>query len=521
MCTEQSVALNLAYYGHRTPWPILGRTNESVPQRAVRSGGIAVMAHSTAVSPDAVAGLTATTIDEFAAGLRGPVLQAGDADFEEARTVQNGLIDRHPAMIARVRGTADVVDAVGFAREHGLPLSTKAGGHSVAGNSVNDDGLVIDLSLMRGVRVDPAAKTVRVQGGALWGDVDRETQLFGLATPGGVVSTTGVAGLTLHGGYGHLRRQFGLSLDNLLSVDIVTADGQVRTASQKENADLFWAVRGAGSNFGVVTSFEFRAHPVGPLVHLCAPFYSLDDGERVLRAWRDFTATTPDEITSMLVFWSVPDNEHFPAEHRGKPVLIPATVHSGSFDAGEEAMRPLRELATPLLDLSGPIPYTAVQAAFDPFFPKGQLYYWKSTYLDDLSDAAIASILQVAAERPSPLSDLILWQLGGAMSRVGATDTAYGRRDAPYLLNAEATWLDPRDTDRSIAWSRNAIATWQQFSNGGSYLNFSGFGEEKEALLRAAYGSNYDRLAALKAEYDPTNLFRTSLNIPPVAAASR
>jgi FAD/FMN-containing dehydrogenase len=479
------------------------------------------MAHSTVSPSDVSAGLSTTTIDEFAARLRGAVLQSGDAHYDEARSIQNGLIDRRPAAIARCQGTADVVDAVAFAREHGLALSIKSGGHNVAGNAVNDDGLVIDLSPMRGVRVDPVARTVRVQGGALWGDVDRETQLFGLAVPGGVVSTTGVAGLTLHGGYGHLRRQYGLSIDNLLSVDIVTADGKVRTASADENADLFWAARGAGSNFGVVTSFEFRAHPVGPLVNLCAPFYSLDDGERVTRGWREFTANAPDEISSLMVYWSVPDHEEFPAEHRGKPILIPATVHSGAFEEGEEAMRPLRELATPLLDLSGPIPYTALQGAFDPFFPKGNLYYWKSTYLDELSDTAIDSILDVAGSRPSALSAITFWHSGGAIGRVGTTDTAYGRRDAPYLISAEATWTNPRETDQNIAWSRRAVATWQQFSKGGSYLNFPGFGEEKEAMLRAAYGPNYDRLVALKTEYDPTNLFRMNLNIPPEAGVVR
>src|SRR5688572_23924388 len=266
--------------------------------------------------------LESTAIQDFRSRIRGRVLEAGHGEYEDARRIQNGLIDRRPALIVRCSGTADVVETVNFARERGLLLSIKGGGHNVAGNAMNDGGVVIDLSGMRGVHVDPAARTVRAAGGATWGDVDRETQLFGLAIPGGVVSTTGIAGLTLHGGYGHLRRTFGLSIDNLLSAEIVTADGKVRTASATDHPDLFWALRGAGSNFGVVTSFEFRAHPVGPMVHLCAPFYALDDGRTALRAWREFTAGASDDISSVAVLWSVPDVEAFPAELRRRPVVI-------------------------------------------------------------------------------------------------------------------------------------------------------------------------------------------------------
>jgi FAD/FMN-containing dehydrogenase len=434
--------------------------------------------------------------------------------------VRNGLIDRRPALIVRCSGAADVVEAVNLARNRGLLLSIRGGGHNVAGNAVNDGGLVIDLSGMRSVRVDPAARTVRAEGGATWAEVDRETQLFGLATPGGVVSSTGVGGLTLHGGLGHLRRKFGLSLDNLISVDVVTADGQVRTASETENADLFWAIRGAGSNFGVVTSFEFRLHPVGPVVQLCAPFYALEDGQKALRAWRDFTASAPDEVNSIAVPWSVPDDEHFPEELRRRPIVVVAAVYVGSVEDGERILQPLREIATPLMDLSGPIPWTALQGAFDPFFPQGRLYYWKSTYVDDLSDGAIDTIVRRAAERPSHMSTITLWHLGGAISRVGAEATPYGRRDAPYLFTAEATWEDPRETDRNIQWSRDSLVAMQPYSKGGLYLNFPGFGEEKEAMLRASYGPNYDRLATLKAKYDPDNLFRMNQNIKPVSGAA-
>ena len=381
-------------------------------------------------TPDPRRGLDPTTVHDFRTRLRGHVIDAGHGEYDDARRIQNGLIDRHPALIVRCSGTADVVETVNFARDRGLLLSIRGGGHNVAGNAMNDGGVVVDLSGMRGVHVDPATKTVRAAGGATWGDVDRETQLFGLAVPGGVVSTTGIAGLTLHGGYGHLRRKFGLSIDNLLSAEIVTADGQVRTASATDHAELFWALRGAGSNFGVVTSFEFRAHPVGPMVQLCAPFYALDDGRTALRAWRDFTATASDNISSLAVVWSVPDAEAFPADLRRRPVVILASVYAGPTDEGARIMQPMRELATPLLDLSGPMPFTVLQTAFDPFFPKGRFYYWKSTNVHDLSDACIDTILSAAASRPSYMSDIPIWHLGGALSRVAPEATAYGRRDA-------------------------------------------------------------------------------------------
>src|SRR6185437_9877421 len=275
---------------------------------------------------------------------RGPGLSPEDPGYDDARAIWNGLIDRRPALILQCSGAADVVDGVIFAREQGLALSIKAGGHNVAGNAVNDGGIVLDLSQMRGVTVDPDARTVRVQGGATWGDCDRETQLFGLAVPGGVVSTTGVAGLTLHGGVGHLRRKHGLSIDNLLSVDIVTADGQFRRASASENEDLFWAVRGAGSNFGVVTSFEFRAHPVGPMVMVGAIFYPADDVPQLMGAWRDYVTTAPDELSSIMLLWSVPPAEPFPPEHHGKPVVVVAACYSGSLEDGEPVIQPLREL---------------------------------------------------------------------------------------------------------------------------------------------------------------------------------
>jgi FAD/FMN-containing dehydrogenase len=465
------------------------------------------LAVETQLDAEAVAGLRER--------VRGPVLTAGDPGYDEARSIWNALIDRRPALIVQCSGAADVVDAVNFAREQGLVLSIKAGGHNVAGNAVNDGGLVVDLSQMRGVHVDPETGTVRVQGGATWGDADRETQLFGLAVPGGVVSTTGVAGLTLHGGVGHLRRKHGLSIDNLLSVDIVTADGQFRRASATENEDLFWAVRGAGSNFGVVTSFEFQAHPVGPMVMVAAVFYPFAEAPKVLPAWRDFMATAPEELSSIAICWSVPPHEPFPPELHGTPVVVVAAAYSGPVEEGERIVQPLRELAEPLVDASGPWPWLGLQSGFDAIFPPGELRYWKSRAVSELSEEVIGEIIELAGRRPTPLTDIVIWHHGGAMSRVGETDTAYGGRDTEFLVTAEASWTDPAQNDEAIAWAREVWDAMEPYTTGAVYLNFPGLGEEKDDLARAGYGENYDRLVALKTEYDPDNLFRMNINIPP------
>jgi FAD/FMN-containing dehydrogenase len=407
---------------------------------------------------------------------------------------------------------SDVVAAVTFARTEGLPLSVRGGGHNVAGNAVNDGGVVIDLSGMRGIHVDPEKRTARVQGGATWGDLDRETQLFGLDTPGGVVSTTGVAGLTLHGGFGHLRRPFGLSLDNLLSVQIVTADGQVHTASDLENSDLFWAVRGAGSNFGVVTSLEFRLHPVGPTVMLGAVLFHLDDALQVTRKWRSFIADAPESFTPICIFWNVP--EGFPPEVVGTPVVILAGVGVGPMEEGERVVQAMRSFAEPVLDMSGPMPFTAIQSAIDPFFPKGLLQYWKSTYVEELSDGLLDTLCELADTRPSPMTPMDIWPLAGAATRVPPEATSFGRRP-PNMIAFESTWKDPLDNEANIAWARDAHASMSRFSGSGIYLNFPGFGEEKVAMARAAYGDNFERLRRLKARYDPQNLFRMNINIPP------
>jgi FAD/FMN-containing dehydrogenase len=380
---------------------------------------------------------------------------------------------------------------------------------------------MLDLSLMRGVRVDPVSSTVRVQGGATLGDMDRETQVFNLAVPSGVVSTTGVAGLTLGGGTGWQMRKRGLSIDNLISADVVTADGQLRIASETpgggENADLLWGLKGGGGNFGVVTSFEFRAYPVGPNVMLFAPLLPADVGPAALRAWRDFMRSAPEEFGASFLFWSVPPLPFVPTEYHGKPCVIPLVVYVGDVQEGERLIQPLRSLGTPYVDFTGPMPWTALQAMFDPFVPKRDLrYYWKSTYLTGLGDEVCDFLVQRAATIPSTYTYLVILPFGGAFSRVGAEDTAFGRRDIPYLLEFDSMWADPAETERNLGWTRAVWAETQRYSTGGLYLNFPGFVEEGEDMVRNAVGAtNYARLAALKAKYDPTNLFRMNLNVTP------
>lgn len=465
---------------------------------------------------------TVTLADEavraFSTGFRGPCLTAADPGYDDARIIWNGSADKRPAIIAQCSGAADVIDAVNFAREHDLLVAVRGGGHNVAGNAICDGGIVIDLSAMKGVHVDPVAKRARVAGGATLGDVDRETQAFGLAAPLGVVSLTGVAGLTLCGGLGWLRRKCGMACDALVSVDVVTADGNLVVANKDENADLFWAVRGGGGNFGVVTSFEFQLHPVGPTVTLCAPFYRLDDNTAdIVRRWSEFMATVPEEISSSCLFWSIPHHAAFPAELHGTPFVLPAAVHSGALEEGEKLLQPLRTLGEPILDLSGQLPYAGVQAAFDPLFVKGERRnYWKSLYLNRIDENAIERIVARAHNRPHSWALIALWHLGGAMNRVAPSETALGVRNASYLCSYDTSWTDRADDAQAIAWTREAWAELQDYSNGAAYLNFPGQGEEGEALLRASYGSdNYDRLVEIKTKYDPTNMFRMNQNIRP------
>ncbi|MEZ4506542.1 MAG: FAD-binding oxidoreductase [Thermomicrobiales bacterium] len=463
--------------------------------------------------------MTATFIDQATDQLqpyfRGDILTPFSPGYDDARLVWNGVIDRKPAIIAQCTSALDVAAAVNFARANDLLVSIRGGGHNVAGNAVNDGGLVIDLSPMREVTVDPETMTAHVQGGATWADVDKATQAFGLAAPGGKVSTTGVAGFTLHGGMSWMMRDVGLALDNLRSVQIVTADGVLRTASEAENPDLFWAIRGAGSNFGVVTSFEFALQPIGNEVAVAAVFYDLEDAPQVLSAYLELASGMPDEASTIAAFWSVPAHENFPEDLHGKPVILLAGMYSGDIERGEALMKPFRDVANPLLDLSGPWPYQALQSAFDPFFATGGHYYFKSLYLKECDEAAQATMIRHAQTRPAPEALIVLWQLGGAMGRVPDDATAFGKRGAPYLYSLDTVWTDPADNERCIAWSRDAWASMQPHGTGGLYLNFGGFGEEKEALARAAYGPNFDRLVELKTKYDPGNLFRMNQNIPP------
>jgi len=462
--------------------------------------------------------LEAAMIAELKNSLRGDLLQTGDIGYEKVRRVWNGMIDKRPALIARCTGTADVIQAVKFAQQHDLLVSVRGGGHNVAGNAVCDESLMIDLSLMKGIHVDARCRTARVAPGATLGDLDHETQAFGLAAPGGVVSTTGVAGLTLGGGYGWLRRKYGLSCDNLLSVDVVTAEGKLLTASETENADLFWAIRGGGGNFGIVTSFEFRLHPVGPMVMAGVIFYPFAEAKTVLAGWRDFMATAPDEISSNATLWSIPPTPDFPEALHWQPMVAVIAVYSGPVEEGQQAIQPLRELATPITDASSPMPFTVMQSMFDPFFPEGQLYYyWKSLNLSRLSNDAIDTLIAHAETRPSPMSLIDIWAMGGAVSRVGPEETAFGDRSAPFTMVLNTSWPDPKDSEQNIGWTRQLWTEMQRFSPGSIYLNFPGLGEDNDETVQKAYGPNYERLATLKKKYDPSNFFRLNQNIKPTS----
>jgi FAD/FMN-containing dehydrogenase len=444
---------------------------------------------------------------------RGPLIGPGDDSYDEARVVQNAMHDRRPGLIIRCSGTADVIDAVNLAREHQLLTAVRGGGHSIGGLCTCDDGVMIDLSAMRGVWVDPDRRVVRVQGGCTWGDVDREAQAFGLAVPGGIVSTTGVAGLTLGGGIGWLHRKWGLACDNLLAAEIVTADGQLLRASGSQNEDLFWALRGGGGNFGVVTAFEFAAHELGPIVMAAAPIYGVDAADDVMRAWRAWTETLPDEVTTRSVFWSMPEDPSLPPAVHNQEVLILGALYAGSADEGETVLQPIREFATPLADLSEQMPYRMFQAAFDPFFPKGEIAsYWKSTYLPALNDDAVDLVVKRARSRLSPLTLVHVPLMGGATSRLGATETAFGDRSAPYMLSVDGNWVEPDHAQAEIAWVRETIDEAQRFSS-GTYLNFGGDEPDASAAVEAAFGENLPRLREIKQKYDPQNLFRLNNNI--------
>jgi FAD/FMN-containing dehydrogenase len=449
-------------------------------------------------------------IETLGASLSGPLLRPGDDGYETARELFNAMIDRRPALIARCTAPGDVVKAVRFAREQGLVVSVRGGGHNVTGNAVCDGGLMIDLSLMKGIRVDPAARTVRAQAGLTWREFDRECQAFGLATTGGAISSTGIAGLTLGGGFGWLGRSYGLACDNLISADVVLADGTIVTASAEEHADLFWGLRGGGGNFGVVTSFEYRLHPVGPILGGLL-LYPLDRATEVLRVFRDFNASAPDASSVFAGLMTTPE---------GAQVLALIVCYNGPIEQGEALLQPLRERTAPMADLLGPMPYEQMQTLLDEGFPFGLQNYWKSEFLRGLPDEAIDQLIERFAATPSPLSAVVLEQFGGAYRRVAPDATAFGHRDWDYNLLIMSRWTDPADADRNIRWARELWDAMQPFAAGAVYVNYLEGGQEGANRIRAAYGANYDRLVALKDRYDPTNFFRFNQNIRPSAQAT-
>jgi FAD/FMN-containing dehydrogenase len=430
-----------------------------------------------------------------------------------ARAIWNGTIDRRPQLIARCIGSADVVAAVRFAREHDLEIAIRGGGHNVAGTAVCDDGIVIDLSAMRGVRVDPASRRAWVQGGALWGDVDHETQAHGLATTGGIVSHTGVAGLTLGGGVGWLMRKHGLTIDNLLAVDIVTANGELLRASEDKHPDLFWALRGGGGNFGVVTSFEFQLRPVGPTVLAGPIFWDATDAGEVLRFYRDFIRDIPDEFGTVVRFGAAPPLPIIPEELHWRPVLMLGTCHAGPVKDGERMLRPLRTCRTPLLDLVGPAPYVGFQSALDSTVVHGWNYYWKSTYLPELSDDLIDVLTERAFSCSSPYA--AMFHMKGAVSRVADGGTAFGNRQVSHAITLDPVWRPGEDFgDRDTAWAKRLFVALDRFRE-GVYVNFLG-GDEDPGRIHEAYGQVvYNRLVDVKTRYDPENVFHHNQNIRP------
>jgi FAD/FMN-containing dehydrogenase len=450
--------------------------------------------------------------------LAGQVIAPDHPEYETARRVWNGMIDKYPAAIARCADAEDVATAVRFAAEHGLPLAVRGGGHNVAGTAVVDDGLVVDLSPMRGVRIDDSGHTVHVEGGATWADVDRVSAPLGLTTPGGVVSETGVAGLALSGGVSHQRRRDGMTVDNLVSAEVVLADGRQVRASADEHADLHWALRGGGGNFGVVTSFELRLHELGPEVFGLNVAYPIEDAARVLAGWRDAVADAPDELSTAGLIWSLPVVDELPEQLRGLPYVGVAGMWAGDPGEGERATRALRELAIPLVDMSGRMEYLDFQRSLDPFFPPGPRRYWKALYLDGFSDSAIETTVDWSGRRPSDDTLVIIRHCGGAIARVGSEETAFGDRSSEWMLSIDSTWDDPADDETNIAWTRTFWDAAVPFSDGKTYFNFPGLLEEGDAAVRDSYGANHTRLAHIKASYDPDNRFRLNQNIRPAAA---
>ena len=460
----------------------------------------------TGVVTDAGSRVEAAAVDGFKAALRGHVLRPGDDAYDEGRKLWNGMFDRRPALIARCAGTADVISAVTFARDHGLQVAVRGGGHSFPGHSVCDGGLVIDLSPMKGIRVDLAARTARAQPGAKWIEFDHETQAFGLATTGGTVSDTGIAGLTLGGGLGWLSGKHGLTVDNLISADVVTADGRLLAASATENPDLFWGLRGGGGNLGIATSFEYKLHEVGPTILGGMVAYPLDKTKEVLRFYRAFNQAAPDELTTYAGFINPPDSD---------TVVALICCYSGPIDKGEKVVRSLKSQGRPLLDALGPMPYVAQQSLFDGGFPTGAYYYTKGDFLADLTDEAIEVFAEYARTKPSPASGILVQTACGAASRVAPGAMAFAHRQFPYAPVIVSQWVDPADSEKNVGWARDFWRALHPFAGDGVYVN--DLSHDDGDRVRIAYGSNYERLAALKKKYDPANFFHLNPNIKPSA----
>jgi FAD/FMN-containing dehydrogenase len=462
---------------------------------------------------EAVRKLDPAAVDALRPNLRGEAILPGQAGYDDARTVWNAMIDRRPALALRCMGAADIIRSIRFAREHDLALAVRGGGHNIAGNAVCDAGVVIDLSPMRSVWVDAMNGRARVGPGATLGDFDREAQAFGWATPLGIKSTTGVAGLTLGGGFGWLSRKYGLTVDNLLSTDMVTADGDLLRASESDNADLFWALRGGGGNFGVVTSFEFRLHRVGPDLLSGLIVFPFEQASDVLKGYRDFVAQAPDELSVWAVLRKAPPLPFLPADVHGREVLVLALLYAGIPEEGRRLIEPLRRLGTAAGEAVGVQPFVAWQSAFDPLLRPGARNYWKSHDFADLADPAIEQIVRYAGELPSPQCEIFVASLGGAINRLPAEATAYPHRDAEFILNVHARWEDPEEDEPCIAWARRFFADTAPHATGGVYVNF--MTQDEQARIRDAYGGNYARLAELKRRYDPANVFRVNQNIAP------
>ena len=449
--------------------------------------------------------LNQASIVDLSARFLGVLLRPDQSGYDEVRRIHNGMIDRRPALIAGCLGNADIVDAVNFARTHGLELAVRGGGHNVAGRAVCDDGLMLDMSLMKGIHVDPVRRTARAQGGVTWREFNRETQAHGLATTGGVISTTGIAGLTLGGGLGWLMAKHGLAMDNLVSAEVVTASGDILRASKEENADLFWGLQGGGGNFGAVSWLEYRLHPVGTVTSglIAHPF---DRARDVLKFFREITSGLPDDLTIFGGLLHAPD---------GAQIAVMIVCHCGPLAEAETALEPIKKFGTPILDSVGPTSYEETNRMLDAGFPRGALNYWKSNFMAELNDQAIDTLISQFAACPSPMSGLLLEHIHGAATRVGVTETAFPHRREGYNFLVVSEWLDPADNARNIAWARESYDLMLPYFSRGRYVNYLGEDEGEDAVA-AAYGPNYQRLRILKAKYDPTNLFHLNQNIPPI-----